>query len=312
MRLHENKEEFQDLISLTAAYIGIPEDAVRRDYYIVYMLKKLTDSDFADFCVFKGGTSLSKCYPGSIERFSEDIDLTFIPAEDLSRKQYSKSLKKIESIMSEGFQNEAISTERNDRNKSSFVYFDDHKDIKVKLEIGSSIRPDPFSRMPLKTYIQEFLESRDMMDIMDEYELEKVTVNTLAIERTFLDKVMAVKRHSICGTLSEKVRHIYDVTRLMDREDIQQFLDNEDELKVLLRKTKDTDSFYLEKRNISEEYDPTGAYDFRAWSRCFNNEIHDRYERLHEDLLYTNQKQDFNKAIKAFERIDSIFAAIGE
>lgn len=30
MRLHENEEDFRDLCSITAGYIGIPEDAVRR------------------------------------------------------------------------------------------------------------------------------------------------------------------------------------------------------------------------------------------------------------------------------------------
>ena len=69
-------------------YIGIPAVAVERDYYIVIMLEKLAQSPYADSCVFKGGTSLSKCSPGSIERFSEDIDLTFIPQEEMGNKQY--------------------------------------------------------------------------------------------------------------------------------------------------------------------------------------------------------------------------------
>lgn len=37
MRLHEHEEDFRDLCSITAGYIGIPEDTVRRDYYIVSM-----------------------------------------------------------------------------------------------------------------------------------------------------------------------------------------------------------------------------------------------------------------------------------
>ena len=37
MRLHENEEDFRDLGSITAGYIGIPEDAVRREDYIVSM-----------------------------------------------------------------------------------------------------------------------------------------------------------------------------------------------------------------------------------------------------------------------------------
>ncbi len=206
MKLHKNEEDFRNLCIITADYIGIPEEAIKRDYYIVSMLQKLQKSDFADCCVFKGGTSLSKCYPGSIERFSEDIDLTFIPSGDLSKKQYDRSLKKVEKIMTEDYRIEIIPEERNDRNKSSFVFFDD----------------------------------------------------------------------------------------------------------VLLRKTKDTDSFYLEKRSLSKEYNPVGKYDFDAWKKYFDESIKKRYESLHEDLLYTNQKQNFNDALKTFDKINKIFIAIDE
>lgn len=195
MKLHKNEEDFRNLCIITADYIGIPEEAIKRDYYIVSMLQKLQKSDFADCCVFKGGTSLSKCYPGSIERFSEDIDLTFIP---------------------------------------------------------------------------------------------------------------------LCGNLANKVRHIYDVTKLFKRDDIQTFLNSSQELKLLLRKTKDTDSFYLEKRSLSKEYNPVGKYDFDAWKKYFDESIKKRYESLHEDLLYTNQKQNFNDALKTFDKINKIFIAIDE
>ena len=131
MKLHEHKEEFQELISIVAPWIGIPEEAVRRDYYIVRMLKNLSESEFADTCVFKGGTSLSKCYPGSIERFSEDIDLTYIPREELSNKQYDRDLKKVEKMMSQGGTIEKNEAERNDRNKSAYVFFEDSSPVRV-------------------------------------------------------------------------------------------------------------------------------------------------------------------------------------
>ncbi|MHB8962812.1 MAG: nucleotidyl transferase AbiEii/AbiGii toxin family protein [Saccharofermentanales bacterium] len=76
MNLHNDKENFENLISVTSEYIGIPADAIRRDYFIVKLLQNLQNSEFCNCCVFKGGTSLSKCYPNSINRFSEDIDLT--------------------------------------------------------------------------------------------------------------------------------------------------------------------------------------------------------------------------------------------
>ena len=256
MKLHNDYEAFNDLSVLAADYIGIPVSAVKRDYYIVMMLQKLANSDYSAKCVFKGGTSLSKCYPGSISRFSEDIDLTYIPNDELSKKQYDRALKNIEKLMTEGAYMAKIPEERNDRNKSCIVWFEEDAKEKVKLEIGSSVRPDPYESRALKTYIQEYLESRDMFEVVNEFELEEVWLNTLCIERTFLDKVMSVKRHAICGTLPNKVRHIYDVTTLFERNDIKKFLADKVGLKDLLQKTKYTDSFYLEKRNISLEYDP--------------------------------------------------------
>lgn len=311
MKLHHDKDAFDSLASLTASMIGIPETAVRRDYYIVMMLQRLSQSVYAERCVFKGGTSLSKCYPESIQRFSEDIDLTFIPDDSTSKKQYDKALKGIEKIMSEGAHIKKIPEERNDRNKSSFVWFDD-EDAKVKLEIGSSIRPDPFEVRELKSYIQEYLEKQGLEDVIQEYELLPVQLNTLCIERTFLDKVMAVKRHAICGTLGSKVRHIYDVVVLFKMPEIQTFLSNEKLLKELVQKTKETDSFYLEKRNISEEYDPTGLFDFPSWESYFDNQIRARYERLHEDLLYTNEKQNFIDAVNTFKKLNQVFVSINE
>ena len=311
MKLHENLTEFRDLITLTAQEKHISESAVERDYYIVRALKQLADSEEADSCVFKGGTSLSKCYPGSIERFSEDIDLTFYKTDGLSNKQIERRLKAVEKIMTAGAKTEPITSERNDRNKSCFFWFDG-EDRRIKLEIGSSVRPEPFSRKCLVTYIQEYLEAHGFGKEGAEYGLVPVELNVLNIERTFLDKIMAVKRHAICGTLSGKVRHIYDVMRLFAMPENQAFLQDSKELKRLITLTKETDSVYLEKRNIPENYDPTGAYDFPAWKNCFDDDIRSIYERLHEDLLYTDEKQEFDVAVQTFERISALFAEIGE
>ena len=206
MKLHDNPNEFQELITLTAQEKHIPESAVERDYYIVRALLYLSQSEYASSCVFKGGTSLSKCYPGSIERFSEDIDLTFIPDEGMTNKQIERKLKSIERLMTVGSNTEIVSHERNERNKSIYFWYND-KNSKIKLEIGSSVRPEPYGLRPVKTYIQEYLEYHNYLDVVAEYELVCIFVNALNIERTFLDKVMSVKRHSICGTISGKARH---------------------------------------------------------------------------------------------------------
>ena len=95
-------------------------------------------------------------------------------------------------------------------------------------------------------------------------------------------------------------------------DEIQSFLSNKDELKEIVRKTKQTDSYYLEKRGISDEYNPTKICAFDEWKKYLSAEIKIRYESLHQDLLYCNVKQDFNKAIKTFEKINDLLAEVGE
>ena len=310
MKLHQYQEEFKALISIVANKLHIPESAVERDYYIVFLLKKLENSNYADKCVFKGGTSLSKCYPGSIERFSEDIDLTFL-GMDLSDNVCDKSIKRIETVITEGAQTKKIPEERNPRNKSMYVWFENEVN-KVKLEIGSSVRPDPYSKKTLKSYIHEYLEDLGENEDIIKFELTAVTLNVLNIERTFIDKIMSVKRHAICGTLDKKVRHIYDVVRLFKLPNIQEFLLNKTELKRLVQVTKETDSYYLEKREIPKEYNPKSAYDFNSWREQFTSEIRSRYETLHKDLLYTDEQQRFDDALNTFEAINQIFLEIYE
>ena len=310
MKLHEFQAEFKDLITIVANKMHLPESAIERDYYIVMLLKNLADSEYAEKCVFKGGTSLSKCYPGSIERFSEDIDLTFLGIDE-SDKVCDKAIKRIEKIMTVGADTEKIDAERSNRSKSMYVWFGD-KANRIKLEIGSSVRPDPYSKKTVKTYIQEFLEEVGATDDIQQFGLEAVTVNVLNIERTFVDKLMSVKRHAICGNIEAKVRHIYDVTRLFDLPEIKTFLDDKAELKRLIRVTKDTDSFYLEKRGIRKEYDPAGAYDFDAWKHSLSAQVRSTYENLHKELLYTDEQQSFEDALNAFSQISEILNGIGE
>lgn len=57
---------------------GISAKAVEKDWWVTLTLKALFLSRYAKHMVFKGGTSLSKCWK-LIERFSEDIDIALAP-----------------------------------------------------------------------------------------------------------------------------------------------------------------------------------------------------------------------------------------
>lgn len=63
MKLHHYKGAFEGAIVATAQHLGIAEIYVEKDYWVTFALKQIFfDSNSKDIAVFKGGTSLSKCF----------------------------------------------------------------------------------------------------------------------------------------------------------------------------------------------------------------------------------------------------------
>lgn len=58
--LHNNKELFEQAVLKTAEYMHIDAGIVEKDYYVTLLLKEISTT--VPDLVFKGGTSLSKCY----------------------------------------------------------------------------------------------------------------------------------------------------------------------------------------------------------------------------------------------------------
>lgn len=65
-----------DVLDLAADQTGRAVHLLEKDIWVVWVLSAIYGSDLADDVTFKGGTSLSKVYK-IIDRFSEDVDLTY-------------------------------------------------------------------------------------------------------------------------------------------------------------------------------------------------------------------------------------------
>jgi len=81
MKLHQNKTLFDQAVRATAQQKGLPESYIEKDYWVTLALHTIFSSPIGTETVFKGGTSLSKCF-GSIDRFSEDIDMVVLRKEN--------------------------------------------------------------------------------------------------------------------------------------------------------------------------------------------------------------------------------------
>jgi predicted nucleotidyltransferase component of viral defense system len=66
-----------DLFAATASRRALSPTIIEKDFWVCWTLKRIfTLLDPPAGLLFKGGTSLSKVF-GVIERFSEDVDLSF-------------------------------------------------------------------------------------------------------------------------------------------------------------------------------------------------------------------------------------------
>jgi hypothetical protein len=66
----------QEALEIASQFLGRPTDLVEKDAYVAWALSALERAPFGRHVVFKGGTSLSKAHR-VIDRFSEDVDLTY-------------------------------------------------------------------------------------------------------------------------------------------------------------------------------------------------------------------------------------------
>jgi hypothetical protein len=74
--LELSREDRLEALGVAATASGRPAYLLEKDVWVVWALQGLFTSPLGKHLVFKGGTSLSKGY-NVIERFSEDIDLTY-------------------------------------------------------------------------------------------------------------------------------------------------------------------------------------------------------------------------------------------
>jgi hypothetical protein len=271
MNLHENKEAFRDAIRAASDHLEIRETFVEKDYWVTYILKRLSLSNKCDQVVFKGGTSLSKVYD-LIDRFSEDIDLAIIKKKGQSKNKIGKLIRSIQEELTKGFREivtENTSQKKNFR-RNEYDYeriVESESDASVRmnknlvLEINSLADPIPNEKRQVRSLIAQFLEETGNTEAISKYELEPFELNLLVPKSTLIEKILSIIRLSYFSDGTErikgKVRHFYDIYFLAKSDYCRDFITTEDFISDFKRmygedRTKFNDPEEWLKTNYSE------------------------------------------------------------
>jgi Nucleotidyl transferase AbiEii toxin, Type IV TA system len=228
-----------NIFQQTATQMGIPANAIEKDFWVVHTLLLLFKLDCAPHLVFKGGTSLSKAW-GLIERFSEDIDLALdrkflgFGEEAISKSQVKKLKEKSYEYVSTqllpalqqkyievGFTEVKLTlkeTSNHDQDPIEiYVNYNilTEKDIYLKppitIEIGSRSLKEPFTPKTFNTLIAQQFATQPFAD-------SPITIPVVNPERTFLEKIFLL--HEEFQKPAEKIRvdrlsrHLYDIEKM--------------------------------------------------------------------------------------------------
>lgn len=219
MYLHRDRETFRDIVEQAADSSGRTPAVVEKDYYVTLILKLLSEQ--LDKCVFKGGTSLSKGFH-VIDRFSEDIDITFNEHIGESRR------KKLKNVVLKGISEELGMPVANwedtqsDRDYNAYLFSyesvfglqDDRLPQYVKLETALGSYSFPTQAVEIRNYIGDYLERRGRTDLAEQFSLGRFSMNLQSLERTYIDKVFALCDYYLQGRSKRCSRHLYDIYKL--------------------------------------------------------------------------------------------------
>lgn len=253
MRLHEDNRLFRQAVLATAQAMQLPEIFVEKDYWVTLALKAVFGSSVAADCVFKGGTSLSKCY-GLIDRFSEDVDLVVRQSAGVSGAQLKKKLKTVSQAVGELLPEaevDGVTVKFGMIRKTAHSYpklfegrFGQVQGDVIILESSWLGESEPSATRPLSCYLYDMMTRNGQEEMAASFDLLPFDVQVLRPERTFCEKVMSLARFS-CGenpveSLKNKVRHVYDLHQLLGRAEYGRFFES-DEFEKLLKQIARSD-----------------------------------------------------------------------
>ena len=243
------KSERADIFTEAAARRGLTPQVLEKDFWVCWTLGRIFEQMGGAGLTFKGGTSLSKVYK-VIERFSEDIDLSFerssigisdnedpsrsTPESNNKRKQLVEAIgARVQQHIQEAFVPALKDVVRNeltgqpwsveiDTADSQTVLFQYPPSIEaefgyvssgVRLELGARGEPWPSEMRTISPYVAE--------EFPDLFISAECRVMVLAFERTFWEKATilhAFHHRAADKPVARNSRHFYDLYRLCDDE----------------------------------------------------------------------------------------------
>ncbi|OJX74305.1 nucleotidyl transferase AbiEii/AbiGii toxin family protein [Magnetospirillum sp. 64-120] len=229
----------REVLGVAADRSGRPAHLLEKDVWVVWALQTVFGSALGDHLVFKGGTSLSKAY-GVIQRFSEDVDLTYdiraiapdlvgdkgvaLPTTRSEEKRWSKAVRHrlpewisgtVQPLLIDAIGAQGVSATTRVEGEKLFIDYEatstgsGYVAPSVMLEFGARSTGEPASVRDVVC---------DAAGLVEGVTFPAASPRVMHAERTFWEKATAIHVFCLQGRLRGErfARHWHDIVRLDD------------------------------------------------------------------------------------------------
>ncbi len=243
MQFHLKEQDFKKFINDMSKNINIDADIIEKDYYVCSVLKELAEKQDYLKAYFKGGTAVYKILD-TMNRFSEDIDLTVEVIKEASNNSNKTRLKK--SALGYKIPGLELDKDKTKDVKQSVTayykyksFFENvknqlHKAGEIQVEATSFTISEPTELYVIEPILYKYANEREREILAKEFDIKPFEIKVQKLERIFIDKLFAAELYFEKQMYIDLSKHLYDLTILFKTKRIQDFLHNKKEyLKIV-------------------------------------------------------------------------------
>ena len=315
MKLHLDKKVFKQFINKISIETNIAMDILEKDYYVCCILQELSKKQDELQAYFKGGTAIYKILD-TMNRFSEDIDLTVKINEELSNTQKKKSFER--TAFDYNVQGLTLNKEKSIKyGKSETAYYDYETvfDIdtvplqragEIQIESTSYTVSEPIEDAVIDPIIYKYASDNEKKTLKEHFEVEPIKIKMVKLERMFIDKVFAAEFYYIRKEYTDVSKHIYDLCVLINNDKIKELFNNEQELIRLVGYKREE-----EKIRTGGVSGKVKIKDFSYLKCDFNDEFFEKFKSMQDKYIINEKyKIDMNQIKNTLQSIKTRFSNI--
>lgn len=293
MYFHENEFEFASFIRILKNRENIDADIIEKDYYVCTVLKELSKQQDYLKAYFKGGTAVYKIL-NSMNRFSEDIDLTVeVVKEDSNNSNKTRLKKSALGYKIPGLELEKDKTKDVKQSVTAYYKYDSlfkeeenplHKPGEIQVESTSFTVSEPIEIYTIEPILYKYANEQEKEMLNKEFGISPFKIKVQKLERIFIDKLFAAELYFEKQMYVDLSKHLYDLTILFQTKRIQEFFSNKEEFEKIVAYKRNEEIY--RKGGVNKELliKNFGYFEFN-----FDKEFINAFQLMQEKYIFKDE-----------------------